>query len=239
MVCATARSGSNLLTDGLHATRKAGRPKQFFLEKFEGEYARRLGLDGLDFRGYVGGLLEAASTSNRVFGFKVMAWYLPEFLDRVKAAFGRGETVALPALRRAFPRLRFIRIRRKNRLQQAISKARALQSGLWKVQPGAPDESAPPIYNRELISRCLEETERDEARWDEFFAREGVVPHTVTYEELCGDYDPTVRSTLRFLGVKLRDSASLHPVTVRQSDALSREWEARYKEEVSSANTHA
>ena len=39
VVCAIPRSGSNLLTDGLHATRRAGRPKQFFLAGFEARRA--------------------------------------------------------------------------------------------------------------------------------------------------------------------------------------------------------
>ena len=39
VVWAILRSGSNLLTNGLHATRRAGRPMQFFPPQSELEFA--------------------------------------------------------------------------------------------------------------------------------------------------------------------------------------------------------
>src|SRR5437868_1286847 len=130
VVCAVARSGSNLLTDGLHATRRAGRPNQFFCELFEDTYARKYRLDPQrDYASYVNGIIEATSTSNRVFGFKLMGWYLEPFIDKLNRAF--GEASILEQLEKVFPRLKLIRIQRQNKLGQAISKARAYQSGQW------------------------------------------------------------------------------------------------------------
>src|SRR5262245_31427173 len=64
VVCAVPRSGSNLLTDGLHATRRAGRPKQFFLRKSELEFISAHGLDpNSGFDAYVRGIVAAAATS--------------------------------------------------------------------------------------------------------------------------------------------------------------------------------
>ncbi|PYL82658.1 MAG: hypothetical protein DMF21_01840 [Verrucomicrobia bacterium] len=58
VVCAIPRSGSNLLTDGLHATRRAGRPKQFFLAGFEAGYAAKHALDPAhDYAAYVRGIV--------------------------------------------------------------------------------------------------------------------------------------------------------------------------------------
>ncbi len=139
MICAIARTGSNLLTDGLHTTRRAGKPKQFFLPKFEGDYGVQKGLDPKeDFAGYVRGIVKESSTSNNVFGFKVMGWYLEKFIGRLRdtGSFGNGSEREL--LDAAFPRLRFVQILRRNKLRQAISKAKALQSGLWKVQEEMP-----------------------------------------------------------------------------------------------------
>ena len=45
VVCTIPRSGSNLLTDGLRATRQAGMPKQFFLPKSEDRYGAELGVE--------------------------------------------------------------------------------------------------------------------------------------------------------------------------------------------------
>ncbi len=80
VVCAIPRCGSNLLTDGLHATRRAGVPKQFFLAKFESRYGADHGLDPAnDYAAYVRGMVHAKTTSNEVFGFKLMSWYLDDF----------------------------------------------------------------------------------------------------------------------------------------------------------------
>lgn len=227
LVCATARSGSNFLTDGLHATRKAGRPKQFFLPKFEAEYGASHGLDPqVDFAGYVRGIIPATSTSNEVFGFKVMGWYLHEFLERLRAAFP-GNSNDTDLLASIFPRLKYLRMVRQNKLRQAISKARALQSGLWKIQEGNA-ANAEPSFDFELIAKCLQETEEDEAVWQRFYDKNGIVPHTVIYEDLCANYDVTIRSTLGFLGVKIPSSSHLKPGTVRQSDGLSDDWENQF-----------
>lgn len=227
MVCATARSGSNFLTDGLHATRKAGRPKQFFLPKFEGEYGAAHGLDpSADFGGYVKGIIPATATSNEVFGFKVMGWYLADFLARLRAAFP-GDLPEGTLLGRVFPRLRYLRVVRKNKLRQAISKARALQSGLWKIKEGG-ETGQTAIYDRELIARCLAETEQDEKVWDEFFDRNRIVPRTVYYEDLCGNYDSAARGALLAIGVRANRLPPIVPETVRQADGISREWEEAY-----------
>lgn len=231
LVCAIARSGSNLLTDGLHATRRAGRPKQFFLPKFEGEYAAKHGLDAeKDFAGYVRGVVDETATSNEIFGFKLMGWYLEDFLVRLRAtgAFGEGETPDTAVLQKAFPGLKFVQILRRNKLRQAISKAKAILSGLWKVQEGNAAK-ANPEFDEKLIASCLEETHKDEAVWEKFFCRNGIVPHLVEYENLCKDYEGTIAGVLDYLKITLPRGEQIPPAqTIRQTDALSQEWEERY-----------
>jgi LPS sulfotransferase NodH len=231
MVCAIARTGSNLLCDGLHATRRAGRGQQYFLPKFEGDLGGKYGLDAQkDFAGYVRGVVEASSFGNRVFSFKIMAWYLQEFMNRLRAsgAFGNGSDAKV--LEKAFPRLQFVQILRRDKLQQAISKARAIQTGLWKIQEGN-EALREPEFDAVLIDRCLEDVRKHEAIWSEFFAREGIVPFPVRYEELRANYEVVIRSVLDFLKIKLpRDTAIEPPRTIRQSDAISAEWERRWRE---------
>ena len=73
---------------------------------------------------YVEAIIKGSSTSNAVFGFKVMDWYLDDFLARLRqtGAFGRADISDLALLRNAFPRLRFDLIVRRHKLRQAISK---------------------------------------------------------------------------------------------------------------------
>ena len=139
VVCTIPRSGSNLLTDGLRDTRRAGVPKQFFLPKAKSRYVEELGIDpAVDYAAYVRAIVNTKVTHNEVFGFKLMSWYLDDFLARLRESHGFGNSTPsdLELLRSAFPRLRFLRIVRRHKLRQALSTARALQTGLWKVQKG-------------------------------------------------------------------------------------------------------
>lgn len=231
LVCATARTGSNLLTDGLHATRRAGRPKQFFLPKFEEEYGDSLGLNaGKDFAAYVRGVVEKTATSNEVFGFKLMGWYLEEFLQRLRgtSAFGKSSSSEGELLQNAFPGLRYVQVVRRNKVRQAISKARATQSGLWKIQSGN-EAVAEPAFDPDLITRCLEESEQSENDWEQFFQRNALRPFRVEYEDLCRDFAGTILEVLHFLKISLpKNFVVAPPSTVRQTDSLSRQWEERY-----------
>ena len=79
VVCTIPRSGSNLLTDGLRDTRRAGLPKQFFLPKAKSRYAEELGIDpAVDYAAYVRAIVNTKVTRNEVVGFKLMSWYLDD-----------------------------------------------------------------------------------------------------------------------------------------------------------------
>jgi LPS sulfotransferase NodH len=234
VVCAIPRSGSNLLTDGLHATRRAGRPKQFFLQKFEARYGAKHELDpSVDYLGYVRGIVNARATCNEVFGFKLMSWYLDDFLARLRktGAFGNSETSDLDLLRNAFPRLQFVHIVRRNKLRQALSKARAVQTNLWKVQQGKSVQGKP-HFDLNLIEDCLKDGEQQEKIWDRFFQRIGIEPFRVEYEVLCADYEGTIHAVLDFLKISLPRRARIGaPLTIKQSDEVSHSWEERFLKE--------
>jgi LPS sulfotransferase NodH len=237
-VCTIPRSGSNLLTDGLRDTRRAGMPKQFFLPKAESSYAAELGIDpNSDYAAYVCTAVNTKTTRNEVFGFKLMSWYLDDFLARLREAHGcaNSTTSDLELLCSAFPRLRFVRIVRRHKLRQALSTARALQTGLWKVQKGK-SILREPEFDPDLIEQSLHEAERQEKIWDDFFRRIGIKPFKVEYEKLCQDYERTIRAVLNFLKIKLPTGARVGPpVTTRQADEISRIWEERFLAERPSA----
>jgi len=242
VVCTIPRSGSNLLTDGLRDTRRAGMPKQFFLPKAESRYAAQVGIDpAADYAAYVRAIVNTKITRNEVFGFKLMSWYLEDFLTRLRDAhsFGNSTTSDLEMLRDAFPRLRFIRIVRRHKLRQALSTARALQTGLWKVQEGK-SILREPEFDPDLIEQSLHEAERQDKLWDNFFRAIGIEPFEVEYEMLCQDYEKTIRAVLNFLEIKLPAGARVGPpVTTRQADEISRVWEERFLAERRSAHSPA
>lgn len=230
VICGIARSGTNLLSDGLRETGRAGRPNQFFFPAFEEFFRREHGLGAeVPFVDYVRKMITGTSTSNGVFGFKMMASYLEDFLAKLRATgvFGGAATPDLDLLRNAFPRLRFLQITRRDKLRQAISQARALQTGVWKVQPRSKSSGAAQ-FDRELIARCLDDAQQAEKIWSAFFGRIALQPLQIEYEDLCQNYEATIRAVLKFLRIRLPHGRRIVPITVRQADAISAEWEARF-----------
>jgi LPS sulfotransferase NodH len=234
VICAVPRSGSNLLGDGLADTHSAGRPKQYFLPEFQQRYGERYHLDPAnDYTGYVRGVISATQTHNNIFGFKLMSFYFDAFLRRLRgtAEFGRDPATDVQVLSGAFPRVRFIHLIRSDKLRQAISRARAMQTGIWKVA-GSAQPIGEPHYDAQLIARCLRDGEREEAIWTQFFENAAVEPLTVEYERLCESYSNTLRRVLEFVGADAALGELVAPPrTIRQGDEISDDWYARFRAE--------
>jgi LPS sulfotransferase NodH len=93
-----------------------------------------------------------------------------------------------------------------------------------------------PQFDAELIEQSLREAERQEKIWYTFFQRIGIAPFQVEYEELCRDYEATIRGVLEFLKLSLPRNARIGPpVTIKQADEISQIWEERFLTERPSA----
>lgn len=230
-LCSVARSGAHLLTRTLALTHRAGRPLQYFSDKLAPKYAARYGLNHAEIAPYVRGLIATASTENNVFGFRMDAWDLDRTVERLRASgeFAPQNAREIEILREAFPRLRCIHLTREDKLRQAISKARAMQTNLWLV---GKEEVArgEPRFDPQLITHCLESAQNAEQRWAEFFAANRIEPLAISYEELCRDHGGTVARVLDFLHVRPPRKLTLDaPATTRQADAMTEDWMQRYQ----------
>ena len=231
-LCAVARSGAHLLSGALQATHLAGRPLQYFHERLAHKYADRYGLDATrNFAQYLRGLLTGAATSNGVFGFRIESFDVDWLVRRLRdtGEFGSSEADERELLRAAFPRLRCVQLTRENKLRQAISRARAMQTNLW-VPGKEHNVIGAPAFDPGLIDDCLVSATRAEELWAEFFARNQLDPLAITYEELCSDYRGTVTRVFDFLRIRPPRHIDLGaPRTVRQADALTEEWVGKYR----------
>jgi len=100
---------------------------------------------------------------------------------------------------------------------------------LWKLADGK-NTVGEAHFDRDLISQCLREGEIEQAAWDRFFDNFPAAPLMIEYEQLSRDYERTVRTVLNFLGIALQRGSKIgEPITVKQSDAISDEWERRYR----------
>lgn len=230
-VCATARSGSTLLCDALTSTGIAGRPEEYLVpnpgsrlgEMSWSEEHRRLPLDE-----YLEHIVSIGTTSNGVFGTKAQVL---DF-DNLAASFGGMPKYAgqplMGSLERFFPNPHWVWVTRRDKIRQAISAAKVLQTGAWNTRsPNSPARRHPPRFSYALISDQLQLFVEVEAAWASFFARHRIKPMTVVYEDLALDYAGTTTEVLRYLGLKHSEPIPA-PRIKRQADSVSDEWADKY-----------
>ncbi|MDG4821915.1 Stf0 family sulfotransferase [Asanoa sp. WMMD1127] len=229
LICATPRSGSTLLCGLLDSSGVAGHPASYFnrktLDQYAGEWRIARPRDGRIDEAFVRAALVAGRTPNGVFGGRIMAETMPELISDL--ADGAAETIDL--LSAQFGRLKFVHLRRRDPVAQAVSWARSLQTHFWHpgeaVEPGGQD----PYYDEELIGGLVDSIEQYEADWSAWFAAHGIAPCEVTYEELAADPLGTAEQVLGYLGLTVPPDRQLVVGHRRQADQLNAEWIARFK----------
>jgi LPS sulfotransferase NodH len=268
LVCATPRSGSTLLCETLELTGVAGRPREYFealketgvprrpREYFWGlrspEVLRLLPHDAQldraservetwnrdDYARHLDASIREGTTANGVFGAKMMWGYFDDFLELTRGIPRFGGMGDGSLLNAAFPDLHYVFVSRSDKVRQAVSLWRALQTWVWRKTEGHADDEPLPeqraVYSFDAIDHLLDQLRRHEDAWRGFFFRIGRRPLSVLYEEVAGDLDATVERVLRELDLE-RPPASA-PVTQpmrRQSDDLSESWVQNYLEDIS------
>jgi LPS sulfotransferase NodH len=268
-VCASQRSGSTLLCETLAGTGVAGVPGEYFEELKETGVPRRpreyfwglrspevirllpaeseLNREGErrqtwsrdDYGEHFKAALRAGTTPNGVFGAKVMWSYFPDFLELMRGIprfAGMGDGSLLNA---AFPELHYVFVSRSDKVRQAVSLWRALQTWVWRNSSGAPPEEEPEpqrhiVYSFDAIDHLVDQLRRQEDAWRGFFFRIGQRPLALYYEEVANDPDAAVGRVLEMLGIPREQAApparrDMH----RQSDEISETWVQSYLEDVS------
>jgi len=79
----------------------------------------------------------------------------------------------------------YIYVNRKDKLAQAVSMAKAMQTDAWSTM--GDNAQATLIYNGALIARCLRELLQQRLGWLRRFEIDGITPLTVYYEDLVAD----------------------------------------------------
>ena len=233
LICATPRSGSTLLCGLLESSGVAGHPASYFNRRALHDYADDWRIarprDGRIDEAYVRAALTAGTTSNGVFGARIMAETMPELIGDLAVAHRGPAVTDVELLSARLGRLRFVHLRRHDVVAQAVSWAKALQTHYWHpgeaVQPGAQD----PHYNGELIGRLVVAIETFEEEWARWFAAHSIDPCRVVYEELAADPPRAARGVLDHLGLHVSPDRQLVTRHQRQADEVNADWVVRFR----------
>lgn len=241
-ICATPRSGSTLLCDLLADTGLAGKPASYYRRQSIPRWIERLGLpepsgpQDADFeRAYLDAVIRAGSGDGYIFGLRLMWETLPELLTRL-SLLHLDQHSDHRRLEAAFGKIAYIHLSRTDKVDQAISQAKAEQSGLWHLASdgsereriGAPQE---PDYDADRIDALVRELRASDAAWNAWFAGQGIEPLRLTYEELSSDPQATLARVLDKLGLDVARADAVEVRTRKMADEDSVDWAARFRVE--------
>jgi LPS sulfotransferase NodH len=254
LVCATQRSGSTLLCELLKGTEVAGVPDEFFeplrstgLPRQPREYFESPAVAAIanrlppivtgrpeqpgEFEGWFSYALQRGTSSNGVFGAKMMWNYFDDFRARVRELPGLGDVMFNEALDMIFPQLRIVFVRRRDKVAQAVSLWRAVQTQNWRtdIDLESADGGQRGDYDYDAIKFLVDELHRWDARWEDWFHATGREPIRVIYEEFVTARAATVGRVLDTLGVAPREPEDVKGPMRRQADDVSESWVERFR----------
>ena len=167
---------------------------------------------------YLEWAMEQGTTDNGVFGAKLMWNYFGDFVSLLRNVPEYRDLPLAELLPAVFPDLTFVRVVRANKVRQAVSLWKAIQTATWRQEnPSqakemgalAEDSDTPPYKNfmdehlpalrfdYNAISHLIGGILRDEARWDAFFEHVRIRPVLVLYENFAADQDTSTRERAR------------------------------------------
>jgi LPS sulfotransferase NodH len=219
VIASSERSGSTYLCLKLWQTGLLGAPWEYLNYQTEMKaMAKRWQTNDVD--AYMRHVVQCRTSANGVFAIKAHHHHFSYVLEHY------------PRLLDALPAPRFISIRRRDRLAQAISLARAMQTNAWSSFAQQENE---PVYDAVLISRCLHKIDLQINGWAAWFASRAIEPLVVDYDELVARPDDIVDAVRRFVGIaesgdaEPGDAPALPiPMVERQADQTSDDWRSRY-----------
>lgn len=228
LICATPRCGSSLLAEALKNTGIAGRPEEYFWQGDEVFWQERWGVSS--YTDYLKAALGQGTTTNGVFGAKIMWGYFDDVVNKLRHIPLYSEKTAPDLLSAVFPNLHYIWITRRDKVRQAISHWKAIQTGVWTWSTDEPSVAAEePAFNFEAIDSLIQEITKHESAWQGYFAACEVQPYTVIYEELVTAYEVTARDILQYLCISCPEYLKFAERQMKQqADAISEEWVQRY-----------
>ena len=195
-------------------------------------WARRFGVPvdeegGIDYRRFVHSALQAGSTDNGVFAARIMWGTMSHLVERLGGdPAGEGRT-DVDVLESALGPLRFVCLQRLDVVAQAVSWARAEQTGYW--QRGDKVSTSPQI-DLDQVDRLVKTIEEHNAAWQTWFEAHGVSPLELTYESVVADPSDAVRRVVEHLDRRLPGDWTPTPQHGQQADSLNAEWARRYEQ---------
>lgn len=226
-LCATPRTGSTWLCSLLKSTNVAGIPESYFrkqdLEKWAGKWGYSYSAD--EFLHYAERMTQEAQTSNGVMASRIMWGTLGEIIHSIKNEANFAELRDGAILSEVFGPLKYVYLKRRDYIAQAVSRLRAEQSNIWhSTDINKPQNSEGLMYDFQALHEFVKEAEADNKDWEDWFTAQDIKPHIIIYENLQKQPKEEIERILQFLNIPIPSNFSLETPNKRLADELSQKW---------------
>ncbi len=241
-VCTSPRSGSTLLCRLLAETGVAGNPDSHFHEPSLAKWIEAYGLstdtyasDEEALASVVSSAIEAGTGKTGIFGLRLQRHSFDYFMQMIARLHPDSHSDA-ERIQAAFGKTLFVFLYRENKLDQAISRVMAEQTGLWHKRADGTEleRLAPhrePHYDAVEIKRAIAAVTAYDAEWRAWFDRENISFFQVSYDELSRDPSRVLAAVLSELGLDETIAERINPPTAKLADELCAAWAERYQRE--------
>jgi trehalose 2-sulfotransferase len=217
-----------LLCSILRSTGVAGRPGEYFFCKRDETWEERWGSPSRV--AYVERVFQRYTTPNGVFGFVLMWAYFDRVIQMLQEIPENEHLNGTQLLAAVFNQPKYIWMRRRDRVQQAVSWAMASQTKVWAKKMGeTPQPRAEPQFDFDLIDERYNGITADELSWENYFRKNQIDPLILFYEDVIASNRDAAARVLEFLGVSFPSDLEMATPTVeKQATSISEQWAASY-----------
>lgn len=223
LLASVPRAGSTHLSHLLWQTGCLGAPLEYLNFEVAGPYGFAAGSPQLQLQLWHS-VLRRRCSPNGVFGLKAFSPQLDQLQRKNPPLLDDVLAMILP---RGGPH-RVVYIRRRDRLAQVVSYARASLSGVWRKE----QESAfaqPVEYSEEALEAAERGIALQESIWEQMLGELKIEPLTVWHEDALANWPGVAEAVARYLGVKIDPTAVVDvPAVEKQSEGDATSWAERY-----------
>ena len=228
VIASVQRSGTHLLCSILRSTGIAGSPEEHFLSKPGETWEKRWGTPSRE--AYVQHILRQNTAANGVFGVVVMWSYFEPMLQMLQEIPAYKHLNGVQLLAAVLGTPKYIWMRRRNHVEQAVSWAIACQTGIW-AQTGEEklQSRVVPKFDFKVIDEWCNRIAAHHAGWENYFRGNQIEPLILFYEDVVASHRTAAERVLEFLPLPIPPGIEIPPPTVeKQATRISEEWTERY-----------
>ena len=131
---------------------------------------------------------------------------------------------------------RFIFLRRRNVVQQAISSRIAIRTGQWDSDMPRREEISDADYSFEELAKHVTAFIQQNANLEKAFAILGIEPMHVYYEDFLEDISRNTWELAKYVGLDVpAEPIEITPRIERQATDLNARWEERFRDDLAAA----